>query len=263
MPTSSVCNELRRASAPRDKWICKLPRSMASMLECSIYKLHDEKTFVRGKTDDFVTDPTVLPTSACYSMSQIHMFMNRQDTHEFVEWLIASFGLTFTEEWSYDLPLPSHRDSEKIMDRAFGPGHHRRFALTHPGWSPHPFSTSHIVPTSGSTPFYSLLSRYGGPSFDFIVPRVATTDSGEPFIVSGMFSDYASYYIDRGCPNQVRRPAQMTEIWRHVQSYLRRHGKLTVGREHQRVGPFVLRHALTDYVAGTWLRIGSDHYEPR
>ena len=196
-------------------------------------------------------------------MSEIHMFMNRQDTHEFVDWLIASFGMTFTEEWSYELPLPNHSDSESIISRAFGPGHHRRFALSHTDWSPHSFVTSRIVPTSGSTPYHSMCSRYGGPSFDFIVPRVAATESGEPFIVSGMFSDYPSYYIERGCPDQVRRPPEMAEIWRQVQSYLRRHGKRTVGREHQRVGPFVLRHALTDHASGTWLRIGSDHYEPR
>ncbi len=193
----------------------------------------------------------------------MHMFMNQRDTREFVDWLISSFGVTFVEDRSRDLPLPMHCDLESICSRIFGPSEHRRFALIHPEWSPHPLIASHIVPTNGSAPFHSLCLRYGGPSFDFIAARVAQTDCGERFIVPGTFSDYPTYYIEKGLQGMIRRPTEMMAIWRQVQAYFRRNGQRTICRELQSVGPFVMRHALADYSDGTWLRIGSHRYTPR
>jgi hypothetical protein len=172
-----------------------------------------------------------------HQMSEVAFFMNRQDTSEFVGWLVASLELRFIDEWAHELPLPCRCEAEEVVATIFGVGHHRRFALIHPDWSPHPLQSSRIVSQNGSRPYHSLCQRYGSPSFDLIASRVALTDEGTPFIVRGTFSDYPFYYLERGSPTTVQRPEEMAAIWKQVQSYLRRNGRRTIRRERQSVGP--------------------------
>jgi hypothetical protein len=234
---------------------CETPKSDAIRQECRLWRID----FPASSQTIWMSTSENLPSL----MSEVRMFMNQQDTQEFVEWLISSFRLTFVEEWSHDLPLPTHNSCASVSSRIRGPGHHRRFALVSPTWSTYPLVTSYIVPTNGSKPLHCLCQRYGGPSFDLIASRVAKTDSGEPFIISGSFSDYATYFVEQGQPESIRRPAEMASIWKQVQSYFRRNGRRTTCREGNWIGPFVMRHALKDYANGTWLRSGSDHYDPR
>jgi hypothetical protein len=196
-------------------------------------------------------------------MSAVAFFMNKTDTVEFVTWLISKFGLKFVDEWAYELPLPVRDDPGDVVGKIFGPGHHRRFALIHPEWSLYPLLTSHVEPRDGSKPFHALSQRYGGPSFDFTASRVDTTEDGVPFIVLGRLDDYPSYYVEKGSPEALARPEQMVAIWKQIQSYIRKNGLRTICRERQSVGPYALRHALTEYERRTWLRCGSDHYDPR
>ena len=196
-------------------------------------------------------------------MSEIAFFMNRQDTTEFVDWLITSFGVTFVDEWAYELPLSRLVGRGDIIETIFGLSHHRRFALIHQEWSPFDLVTRPVSPTDGSRSFHCLAQRYGGPSFDYIASRVDSTDDGTPFIVCGSFSDYPSYYVEWSSSVWVPRPAEMAAIWKMVLAYLRRNGIRTVCRERPFTGPYVLRNALTDYRSGAWLRSGSDHYDPR
>jgi hypothetical protein len=193
-------------------------------------------------------------------MSDLHFFMSRLDTEEFIAWLIEQFRPSFILDKQPTEPLPTFTALDDVRACIAESQGRPRFLVVSELWQCFPISVSKICHNDGTTAHY-INQRYGGPGFDFIPSRQGVGDTGD-FIGGGSFGDYPSYYIQRGSPDPFPRPAAMTEAFRSAQSYMRRLGRRTTSAERGHSGGWALPGARAAHVAGAWLRLGDFHFHP-
>ena len=193
-------------------------------------------------------------------MSDLHFFMSRPDTEEFVAWLIEQFQPRFFLDAQPTQPLPSFTTLDEIraciVDRPRRP----RFLVISDLWQSYPINVSEVHHNDATITHY-INQRYGGPGFDFIPSRQGFGDAGE-FVIGGSFADYPTYYIQRGSPDSFPRPAAMTQAFRAAQNYMRRLGRRTMSAELGHAGGWALPGARAVHSAGAWLRLGDFHFRP-
>ncbi|WP_425616755.1 hypothetical protein NA78x_000410 [Anatilimnocola sp. NA78] len=204
-------------------------------------------------------------------MAESHFFMGRDDSADFVSFLIERFSAEFVPERSPDPPpFPRYRALAEVqgrIDEDVRRSRSSRFAVLSPKWERLPLVFNEVHANDGQH-FFSLSQRYGGPAFDFILSR-SWADADRRWIVAGSFGDYP-YYIedqefltDHSLYRTFQRPDTMAEAHKEVRTYLRRNGCRSVCREDGHSGPWIMRAALRDYEAGMWLRGGDWHFDPK
>jgi len=192
-------------------------------------------------------------------MSDLRFFMTHSDTEEFVSWLIAEFRSTFVPASHPTSAFPTLTTSAEISRYIAERRNPQRFFVLSDVWQLYPLSTSQVHHNDGTSAYY-VDQRYGGPAFDFVLSRSASSEAD--VIIGGGFGDYASYYLRRGSPDSFPRPAGMAKAFRAAQNYMRRAGRRTVSAELGHAGGWALRGALAAHEAGAWLRLGDFHFHP-
>ena len=201
-------------------------------------------------------------------MAEIEFFMNEDDSHEFIEFLIYSFSAEFIPEKSDSPPpFPRYLQQEEVHQRIKTDEHYSRFFVLSQRWEKHPLCFSEVNAKDGRH-FYAVSERYGGPAFDFILSRTRS-EGNLKWIISGSFADYP-YYIrdksfisDHSLYETFDRPAEMKTAYQEVQKFIRRNGVRSMCKEDSRAGAWILSGALADFENGTWLRVGDWHFEPK
>jgi hypothetical protein len=199
-------------------------------------------------------------------MAETRFFMTREDTLEFVVFLIDLVEAEFVPEISvHPPPFPRFTTLAQTSLALDGHGQDARFFVLSRHWERFPLFFNEVHANDGRH-FFAVSPRVGGPAFDFIPARVFI-DGDVRCIVPGSFVDYP-YYIEDGSfmsdPSTYRtcdRPEAMTKTHKEVHKYLRRKGCRTICRA--RTGPWTLPGALRQYESGTWLRVGDWHFEPK
>ncbi len=195
-------------------------------------------------------------------MSDLNFFMSGRDTEEFLAWLINLHKPRFVADWGYTSKLPVYETLDELLQVIRKSKFSPRFHVLSDSWSVRPLSVTYIEPTKGRRPYYSVDQRYGGPAFDYHVPRYAKEGRSE-FIVGGWFTDYASYYVRKGKPESFPRPAAMFAAFKEIQKYTRANARPTTCVEGGWCGPWVFRDALELHSKGLWLRLGDKHFTPK
>ena len=201
-------------------------------------------------------------------MAEIEFFMTKDDSHEFIAFLIHSFSAEFVPEKSESPPpFPRYSTQQEVERKLRQEDHYSRFFVLSPQWERHPLCFSEINANDGSH-FFVVSQRHGGPAFDLILAR-STSEADSRWILPGSFSDYPyymrdkSYISDHSRYETFDRPAEMKAAYQEVQKYIRRNGVLSVCEEYGRAGPWILSGALTEFENGTWLRRGDWHFVPK
>jgi hypothetical protein len=201
-------------------------------------------------------------------MAQTHFFMTRNDSLNFVSFLVDLVSAEFVPQQSGDPPpFPRYATMAQVQAQMERDIHYSRFFVLSRQWELLPLVFDEIHANDGRH-FFVASQRYGGPAFDFI-PSSEYSEGDVRWIVSGSFSDYSYYIEDKsfiGNHSRYRtfdRPEAMTTTHKEVQKYLRRNGRRSICLETGHTGPWIASGALKEFDNSTWLRIGDWHFEPK
>jgi hypothetical protein len=202
----------------------------------------------------------------CVAESQF--FMSPSDTYHFVTYLIDSVSAEFVPERSFEPPpFPRFKTLAQVEDWVAQDGHNSRFFVVSKHWERLPLIFTEVNAKDGRH-FYYVAPRYGGPAFDFMFSR-SLNESALSWILPGWLSDYPYYITDDAFVKDYSlyrtfdRPTEMSGAHNEVRKYLRKNGCRSACREDGHGGPWILPGALKEYEAGTWLRVGDWHFEPK
>ncbi len=199
-------------------------------------------------------------------LAESNFFMTRDDSADFLSFLIERFSSQFVPERSSSPPpFPRYSTLADVEARIEMDVHYSRFAVLSPQWEEFPLSFSETHANDGQH-FVSVSLQYGGPAFDLSLSQ-AWTENGRRWILHGSFSDYPYYIVDkafltdRSLYRTFDRPAAMTGAHKEVKNYLRRNGCRSVHRKLGYTGPWIMPGALREFQAGTSLGYGEGAFE--
>ncbi len=194
--------------------------------------------------------------------------MNKNDSYEFIKFLIQTFLCEFVPEKSDSPPpFPKYLTFEEVQCKVEEDEHYSRFFVLSPKWEKYPLCFSEINTNDGKH-FFTVDQRYGGPAFDFILAR-SVSEKDLKWMVSGSFADYHYYIRDKSYINDQSRyetfdrPEEMKTAYKEVQKYIKRNGVRSICEEDERSGPWILNGALAEFENGLWLRAGKWHFIPK
>jgi hypothetical protein len=197
-------------------------------------------------------------------MAQITFLATDDDCAALWELILIELRLVaYPDPWFGELPAPELRTLEDISANLaiyprIAPG--LGYFLTSLEWTMESLEYRLCANNPNFPPHWNVNPRYGGPAIHFI-PSVSDPWHKQPHhIVSGMFSDYPSYYsaVDHG--QVIERPAGLAATMKTIRQRLRSLGKTVQAPSGHRA--LALRKALLAHAAGIVLRTGDIIYSP-